>query len=263
MINYYFKYIVFKLKVKEEEKEKEIQKRKWFHYPLLILIYWTFNITKALYVAAKYVAKQRKPEKAQTMNPLADGPFAYIGLEMVLLTVASIILLKYKYFIHHIISMIGFILFGNFSDFLLDTYHEIILYGAIPIIIQIINILFDAIYYYYQKYMMEKLYYPYWNICFAVGIGLFIFSTAYLIYVLVLKENADPLIINGKSFYSYFTMDDIGLKIGKIILSYIISFISNVLYILNIYYFNPNYVLISFEFSKIADVIINEKGYSK
>ena len=254
---------IFKLKVKEGEKEKEIQKRKWFHYPLLILIYWTFNITKALYIAAKNVAKQRKPEKAQTMNPLADGPFAYIGLEMVLLTVASIILLKYKYFIHHIISMIGFILFGNFSDFLLDTYPEIILYGAIPIIIQIINILFDAIYYYYLKYMMEKLYYPYWNICFAVGIGLFIFSTAYLIYVLVLKENANPLIINGPSFYSYFTMDDIGLKIGKIILSYIISFISSVLYILNIYYFNPNYVLISFEFSKIADVIINEKGNSK
>ena len=214
-------------------------------------------------IATKFISKQKKPEKAQTMNPLADGPFAFIGIEMILLTVTSIILLKYKYFIHHIISMVGFILFGNFSDLLLGSYPEIILFGAIPIIIQLGNIILDVIYYYYQKYMMEKLFYPYWNICFTLGIGLFIFSTAYLIYVLVLKENANPLIINGQSFYSYFTMDDIGLKIGKIILSYIISIISNILYILNIYYFNPNYVLISFQFSKIADVLINENGNNK
>ena len=58
-------------------------------------------------------------------------------------------------------------------------------------------------------------------------------------------------------------MDDIGLKIGKIILSYIIGVVSSILYILNIYYFNPNYVLISFQFSKIADVLINENGNNK
>ena len=214
-------------------------------------------------IATKFISKQKKPEKAQTMNPLADGPFAFIGIEMILLTVTSIILLKYKYFIHHIISMVGFILFGNFSDLILGSYPEIILFGAIPIIIQLVNIILDVIYYYYQKYMMEKLFYPYWNICFTLGIGLFIFSTANLIYVLVLKENANPLIINGPSFYSYFTMDDIGLKIGKIILSYIIGVVSSILYILNIYYFNPNYVLISFQFSKIADVLINENGNNK
>ena len=246
MMSILFLPCIFKLKVNEGEKEKEIKKRKWLHYPLLIIIYWSFNIIKALVIATKFISKQKKPEKAQTMNPLADGPFAFIGIEMILLTVTSIILLKYKYFIHHIISMVGFILFGNFSDLLLGSYPEIILFGAIPIIIQIVNIILDVIYYYYQKYMMEKLFYPYWNICFTLGIGLFIFSTANLIYVLV-----------------HFTMDDIGLKIGKIILSYIISIISNILYILNIYYFNPNYVLISFQFSKIADVLINENGNNK
>ena len=143
--------------------------------------------------------------------------------------------------------MVGFILFGNFSDLILGSYPEIILFGAIPIIIQLVNIILDVIYYYYQKYMMEKLFYPYWNICFTLGIGLFIFSTAYLIYVLVLKENANPLIINGKSFYSYFTMDDIGLKIGKIILSYIISVVSN---ILNFY--------ILFKFNSLNIILLND-----
>ena len=187
MMSILFLPCIFKLKANEGEKEKEIKKRKWLHYPLLIIIYWTFNIIKALVITTKFISKQKKPEKAQTMNPLADGSFAFIGIEMILLTVTSIILLKYKYFIHHIISMVGFILFGNFSDLILGSYPEIILFGAIPIIIQLVNIILDVIYYYYQKYMMEKLFYPYWNICFTLGIGLFIFSTAYLIYVLVLK----------------------------------------------------------------------------
>jgi hypothetical protein len=93
----------------------------------------------------------------QTINPFAESPFAFIGLEMILLTVASIILLKYKYFIHHIISMAGFIIFGNVSDLLLSTYTQVLKLGALPIFIQIFGVISDVIYYYYQKYMMEKL----------------------------------------------------------------------------------------------------------
>jgi hypothetical protein len=61
-------------------------------------------------------SKKSESGNKQVVNPFSEGPFANIGIEMILLTVASIIILKYKYFIHHIISMAGFILFGNFSD---------------------------------------------------------------------------------------------------------------------------------------------------
>ena len=250
---------IFKLQVKEEEKEKEIHKRKWLHYPLLIVIYLMYNTMKALIVATKISAKGINI----TINPFAEGPFSYIGLEMILLTIVSIILLKYKYFIHHIISMTGFILFGNFSDLVLDYYPQIIDYGAVPIIIQLLGIIVDVIYYYYQKYMMEKLFYPYWRISFTIGIGLFLFSTAYLIYVLVEKENTNPLIIDAKGFYSYFKNEMVGLKIGKQLLTFIFAIISSILNILNIYYFNPNYILISFQFSKFVDLLINEKGVNK
>ena len=159
--------------------------------------------------------------------------------------------------------MAGFILFGNFSDLLLGSYSEILLLGAVPIIIQLVNIIIDVIYYNYQKYMMEKLFYPYWRISFTIGISLFLFSTVYLIYVLVEKENTNPLIINGKDFYSYFNNKDVGLKIGKYLLSYLFAIMSTILYILNIYYFSPTYILISYQFSKFIEVLIDKDEASK
>ena len=259
MLSILFLPCIFKIKVTEEEKEREIHKRKWLHYPLLIVIYWIYHLAKLFMVISKVKAQGND----ETMNPFAESPFAFIGLEMILLTVASIILLKYKYFIHHIISMAGFILFGNFSDLLLGSYSEIIKFGAVPIIIQIFGIISDVVYYYYQKYMMEKLFYPYWTISFTAGIGLALFATANLIYVLVLKEKANPFIVDPQRFYSYFNGNDIGLKVGKIILLYILSVVNTILNILNIYYFSPNYILISFQFSKFVDVLINESDSKK
>ena len=259
MLSILFLPCIFKIKVTEEEKEREIHKRKWLHYPLLIVIYWIYHLAKLFMVISKVKARGND----ETINPFAESPFAFIGLEMILLTVASIILLKYKYFIHHIISMAGFILFGNFSDLLLGSYSEIIKFGAVPIIIQIFGIISDVAYYYYQKYMMEKLFYPYWTISFTAGIGLALFATAILIYVLVLKEKANPFIVDPQRFYSYFNGNDIGLKVGKIILLYILSVVNTILNILNIYYFSPNYILISFQFSKFVDVLINESDAKK
>ena len=259
MLSILFLPCIFKIKVTEEEKEREIHKRKWLHYPLLIVIYWIYHLAKLFMVISKVKARGND----ETINPFAESPFAFIGLEMILLTVASIILLKYKYFIHHIISMAGFILFGNFSDLLLGSYSEIIKFGAVPIIIQIFGIISDVAYYYYQKYMMEKLFYPYWTISFTAGIGLALFATAILIYVLVLKEKANPFIVDPQRFYSYFNGNDIGLKVGKIILLYILSVVNTILNILNIYYFSPNYILISFQFSKFVDVLINESNSKK
>ena len=184
-------------------------------------------------------------------------------MEMILLTIASIILLKYKYFIHHIISMVGFILFGNFSDLILNYYPQITQYGFLINIIQFISIVIDVIYYYYQKYMMEKLFYPYWKIIFTIGLSFFLFATATLIYVLVEKENSYPIIANGKYFYLYFKNENIGIKIGKQLLTFIFSFIGGALNILNIYYFSPNYILISFQFSKIVDVLMTEEDVKK
>ena len=254
---------IFKLKDTEIQKEKILHKRKWLHFLLLSIIFFAYNIMKLLVISLKYESVKKKEGTTQVINPFSEGPFAYIGMEMILLTVASIILLKYKYFIHHIISMVGFILFGNFSDLILNYYPQITQYGFLINIIQFISIVIDVIYYYYQKYMMEKLFYPYWKIIFTIGLSFFLFATATLIYVLVEKENSYSIIVNGKYFYLYFKNENIGIKIGKQLLTFIFSFIGGALNILNIYYFSPNYILISFQFSKIVDVLMTEEDVKK
>ena len=55
---------------------------------------------KLLVISLKYESVKKKEGTTQVINPFSEGPFAYIGMEMILLTVASIILLKYKYFIN-------------------------------------------------------------------------------------------------------------------------------------------------------------------
>ena len=254
---------IFKLKIKEEQREKELHKRKWLHFLIMIILAFGYSLMKILVISLKLSYVESQKLSPQVVNPFAEGPFVYICLEMVLLTVASIILLKYKYFIHHTISIVGFFIFGNISDIVLRYYPTIIKYGALANIMQILSIVVDVIYYYYQKYMMEKLFYPYWTINFTIGIAFFILATTSLIYVLIKGKETYPTFINGENFYKYFENEKVGLKIGKQILLLIFSIIGATLNILNIYYFNPNYILISFQFSKMIDVLTKEEDYAK
>ena len=263
MMSIIFLPCIFKLKVKEEKREKQIHKRKWLHYLILMVIYIIYNVVQVNIIIMKSKREsEKKSGSNQIKNPFAEGPFVYIGIEMIFLTVISIILLKYKYFIHHYISLATFVLFGIFNDIILKNFPKIINYGPIVNIIQILGIIVDVNYYYYQKYMMEKFFYSYWSISFTLGVTYILVATGFLIYI-VKKENANIGIINVNEFYSYFKNEDVGLKIGKQILNYIFSTISTILYILNIYHFNPNYILISFQFSKLVDILINKGDASK
>ena len=60
-------------------------------------------------------------------------------------------------------------------------------------------------------------------------------------------------------FYSYFKNENVGIKIGKLIIIYVSITVNSALNILIVYYFNPNYILISFQISKIVQVLIDEE----
>ena len=103
--------------------------------------------------------------------------------------------------------------------------------------------------------MMEKLYYPYWNIAFIPGLIMIIYISIFIIFILANPDSKLPFI---SSFYSYFkSPNELGLAIGKIIITFIIHFILCPLTILNIFYFSPNFILIIFQFSRIAKNIMN------
>ena len=131
--------------------------------------------------------------------------------------------------------MIIFIIMGNMCDLILGYYSEMIDSGWLIIFLEFISLIFDVVHYYYQKYMMEVLYYPYWKISLCIGISLFISSTLVLIYVLADKDKANSEIGMISDFYLYFKEVHPGLIIGKQIFIIIMNFITFSLSMLNIY----------------------------
>ena len=180
-----------------------------------------------------------------------------MSFEMIYMVIVSKIMLKYKYYKHHIISIIIFIIFGVITDiYLMENENIDGVFFTIKFI-RLIAVAVEAVFYCYQKYMMEVLFYQYWNNAFIPGIFLFCLACVLLILCFVApdKENTemDFVII----FYKYFRENDAGIIIGKVIIVFILHVIMCPLSILVIYYFSPNFILIIFQLSSITKSLMN------
>ena len=69
--------------------------------------------------------KGQSSEATSPYNPLADYEFLKLSIEMICLIIISRILLKYKYFINHVISITTFILIGIICDIVIDKYEKL------------------------------------------------------------------------------------------------------------------------------------------
>ena len=174
-----------------------------------------------------------------------------INLEMIVLILISICLLKYKYFKHHIISLVFSLIFGIICYIILNNNK---VQNTDVLITRIIQAGVEAIYICYQKYLMEKFYYPYWNMAFVPGIILLVLSV-----MLIIFGSLPFFKIKYFSIISYFE-NGIGESIAKLILILILHIIMSPLTILIIFYFSPNFILIVFLFTCITKNLI-EKPY--
>ena len=105
----------FSISKKEEEKKCECSKKNVLHYIILLVLYTiTFNITYIVYEKNNYSIFWIKTENIATQQ----------GIEILMITVISIFLLKYKYFIHHYISIILFCISSVGFDLLIDNYKK-------------------------------------------------------------------------------------------------------------------------------------------
>ena len=113
---------ILKIKYIETDKERKIHKTKYLHYTLLAFIF-------LVYVSMKTIPSIMKGTLAvhqkKAINPFSEGPFLLLGLEMICLTLFSVFFLKYKYFNHHIIGIVSFLICGICCDFFLAHYQEL------------------------------------------------------------------------------------------------------------------------------------------
>ncbi len=174
------------------------------------------------------------------------------GFEIILMSLATFLILNYKYYIHHMITMIIYCILGIIFDLILGSF-SLIKYNYIYIfIIFIIN---EILIYCYLKYMMDKLYYQYIEIILYYGI--FGFIAKILIFsgqAIYEHKNGIEGIIH--SINNYF----MEAHIFSIIFFQFIYFLVNdalfyVLIILIMYYLRPNYLIISDQIDAYFDII--------
>ena len=244
----------------ENEFIGEIKQNKCKHYSLLCLLFIGNTAISAVagFLYSKWASDKHLEYNESNLFPQKD--FIIMSIEMIIMIFISIWLLKYKYYKHHIISVIIYMIFGVLSEGLIGSYTYKDNRALIVKLIRALGGAVDATYYCFQKFLMDKYYYPYWNIAFVPGVLFFIFSNITLIIVL-----ADPLKAESgndfvKDFYLYFKQDA-GRTVGRILIYFVLHIIMCPLIILTIYYFTPNFILIVLQFSRITEhLIVIEKS---
>ena len=84
------------------------------------------------------------------------------------MTLVTFLLLKYKYYIHHIITMIIYCALGICIDAIIGNFFNIKLIIYFICLLSAIN---ESLLYGYLKYMMDKLYYEYYEVILYYGIS--------------------------------------------------------------------------------------------
>ena len=239
-----------KINEKEKGKEQNAHKNTWKHYIYLGLLY-ALNVGVLITVEVLNSVLRRQIVTYTGSNLVPNHDFIILSVEMVFIVLVSMCLLKYRYYRHHIISMIFFLIFGIISEIILKTYENMDWKLILIISMRILGVLVNATYYCYQKYMMEHLFLPYWNVAFVPGVVMFLLACVFLIFCLSSSDKEKSKLSFIRIFYSFFKTDA-GLGAGKVILVFVLHTLMSPLAILILYHFGPNFVLTIFQFSRVV-----------
>ncbi len=235
-------HIIFKQKIKRKNEDK----RSFKHLIILFLLFFVkygFEYTYSTFV------KESKYYRYYTILNTSNG------IEIILMSIGTFILLNYKYYIHHMISMFIYCVLGIIIEIILENFTRI---GYKYVYIYIIYIINEVLIFCYLKYMMDKLYYP---------------ITEIIIYYGICGLIAKIIIFSGKAIYQYKNdidgiIDGIKTYFEETNVFVIIFFqfiyilldgaLDYILVILIIYYLRPNLLIITDEINVLEGIILFE-----
>ena len=185
-------YFIYRRKHKKSDK-----KPKSYKYIILLFI---LRANKSCYERLySYFVEDKACKYGSLLNTVN-------GVEIILMTFGTLLLLKYKYYIHHTISMILYCVLGIISDIILGNYSG---KNYKFIFIYIIYIINEVLLFCYIKYMMDKLYYHYYEVVFYWGL------TGFLVKLIIFSSLSIHEYINNieegiiDEMYIYFTETNI------------------------------------------------------
>ena len=220
---------IFKQKQSKKYENKKSFKH-WFYLFILIAIKDSYEIFYPAFI------EESEYDYSNILNTI-------YGILLILITIGTSFLLNYKYYTHHIISIIIYCILNITIDLILDNFF-IVDYKYIYIyIIYLIN---SAIIMCYLKYMMDKLYYQYMEVILLWGIiGLIVKFILYsFLSIIIHFSDSEESIINNIS--NYFKETNVFIIIFYQFVYYLID---NVIYhsllILILYYLRPNHTILT------------------
>ena len=180
-------------------------------------------------------------------------------MELISATLITIFLLKYNYYIHHLISIVIFCILSIIIDLLLKNF---LLIEYKYIYVDIIYIADDIIFFCYIKYMMYNLYYQYWYIVFIDRMSDFITLVSFTIIGAIINsiKGVDGIIYN---FISYFTKTNIYWITLELIFFILYGAFLHVLSVLTVNYLTPNHVVVCNEIIGMGKIIIKSDNSNK
>ena len=168
-----------------------------------------------------------------------------LSIEMIIINIISKYMLKYKYFIHHYISLILFFLSSIGFDLILDNYTSY--FGKLKwteILSIVLGFILEGVYFCYIKYMIDIHYHYYSNIIFAIGIMVVVINSITVIaYIIIGNKSSLPDFV--KHFWNYFDIVPKNIRISRFFFVLVLQFFYSLFEILTIFYFFCEFIILS------------------
>ena len=222
-------------------------------YCLLIFLY--------LILISSITYSSLRSEKSEVISPHNYGLCMKEGFEIIFLTLITSFILKYKYFLHNLISLLLFIVVCLSIDLILERIQKEIGNAFQFILDNIINVIIELIFLIYEKYLIEKLYFSPWTICFVDGMIIFTLTSFATIIILIKGKNNSGFFSSlTEGFYDYFEKIKVSIIISQFIVLLIFKILYNIFISLTIYYFSINHILICYSLAKMANILIKHES---
>ena len=152
-------FISAKYKYRKAHKKRNSKKKKFLDYFILFLTAAFYNINNYIQV---YFGEIYKGEESSALDLYVND-----SLQIIFLTIITYFFLKYKYYIHHIISIIIFVVLSIIIDLILGYYYNKNIYTFIS---SLVSVFVNSFNFSYFKYLIEEKYYYSLDIIYIYGI---------------------------------------------------------------------------------------------
>ena len=234
-------YIV-KNKITIKSKKKSSKKQSVKDYFLLFIIF-------LIAIGTRFLVN------ISTNNTLQLSILSFLqGWEIILFLILTYFFLKYKYYIHHIISLSIFCISCVLLDIILGHFSNL----GLSLLYMFIYVSCDAVISIYLKYLMDYKYKQYWNILLAIG--LIYFLSGFIEFIIQLILNKSQVL---KMLKYYFTNTGVGYIILRFFVEFIFGgFFREMIKCVIIKNFSPDYILIGNQAGLIfIDIYLIDEKY--